>query len=188
MAYYDLGQPHRSIELLERALEINKNVHGPAHISVAITMSNMSAAYCRLGEVTKSKELAEEALKVTEDLYGSAHSGRSNKHMPGIKHLMYVYFMVTLDVAISLGILGTTYCDLGELSKAEQLLQKSVHINMTVNGPKYIGTGVAQTLLGRVERLAGRLESARKTLESALEIKEAVHGSDHPGELYLLIF
>ena len=88
----------------------------------------------------------------------------------------------TLGVAISLGILGTTYCDLGELLKAEQLLQKSVDINRRVNGPKHIGTGIAQTLLGRVERLAGKLQSARKTLESALEIKEAVHGSDHPGK------
>ena len=185
VAYYDLGQPHRSIELLERALKINKNVHGPAHISVAIMMSNMSAAYCRLGEATKSKELAEEALKITEDLYGSAHPGRSSKHTQStsINVLCTHTVMVTLDVAISLGVLGTTYCDLGELSKAELLLQKSVDINMTVNGPKHIGTGVAQTLLGRVERLAGKLESARKTLESALEIKEAVHGSDHPGEL-----
>ena len=183
MAYYDLGQPHRSIELLERALEINKNVHGPAHISVAITMSNMSAAYCRLGEATKSKELAEEALKITEDLYGSAHPGRSSKYMQSINILCTHNVMVTLDVAVSLSVLGTTYCDLGELSKAELLLQKSVDINMAVNGPKHIGTGVAQTLLGRVERLAGKLESARKTLESALEMKEAVHGSDHPGEL-----
>ena len=95
--------------------------------------------------------------------------------------------MVISGVAISLGILGTTYCDLGELSKAEQLLQKSVDINRRVNGPKHIGTGIAQTLLGRVERLAGKLQSARKTLESALEIKETVHGSDHPGELFITV-
>lgn len=75
VAYYDLGQPHRSIELLERALDINKNVHGPAHISVAITTSNMSTAYRHLGEVTRSKELAEEALKMTEELHGPAHPG-----------------------------------------------------------------------------------------------------------------
>jgi tetratricopeptide (TPR) repeat protein len=75
VAYYDLGQPHRSIELLERALDINKNIHGPAHISVAITTSNMSTAYRHLGEVTKSKELAEEALKMTEELHGPAHPG-----------------------------------------------------------------------------------------------------------------
>ena len=144
----------------------------------------MSAAYCRLGEVIKSKELAEEALKIAEDLYGSAHPGISSNRKQSVKpHVHIKIFIITLDVAVSLGILGTTYCDLGELSKAEQLLQKSVDINVTVNGPKHIGTGVAQTLLGRVERFAGKLESARKTLESALEIKETVHGSDHPGQL-----
>lgn len=54
---------------------------------------------------------------------------------------------------------------------------------MAINGPKHIGTAVAQTLLGRVERLAGKLQTARKTLETALETKEFVHGSDHPSEL-----
>lgn len=52
-----------------------------------------------------------------------------------------------IGVAISLGILGTTYCDLGELSKAEELLQKSVDINRKVNGPRHIGTGIAQPSL-----------------------------------------
>ena len=75
VAYNDLGQPHRSIELLERALDINKNVHRPADVSIAITTSNMSTAYSHLGEVTKSKELAEEALKMTEELHGPAHPG-----------------------------------------------------------------------------------------------------------------
>ena len=46
--------------------------------------------------------------------------------------------VVTLGVAISLGILGTTYCDLGELSKAEQLLQKSVDINRRVIDPSIL--------------------------------------------------
>ena len=98
-------------------------------------------------------------------------------------HYNDIVIRYTSGVAISLGILGTTYCDLGKLSKAEQLLQKSVDINRKVNGPEHIGMGIAQTLLGRVERLAGKLQSARKTLESALEIKEGVHGLDHPGEL-----
>ena len=37
-------------------------------------------------------------------------------------------------VAIALGILGTTYCDLGELSKAQELLESSVEINKAING------------------------------------------------------
>ena len=68
------------------------------------------------------------------------------------------------------------------------MLQKSVDINRKLNGPSDVGTGIAQTLLGRVERLAGKLQLARKTLESALEIKEAVHGSDHPGQFTLLSY
>lgn len=114
VAYYDLGQPHRSIELLERALDINKNAHGPAHISVAITTSNMSTAYRHLGEVTKSKELAEEALKMTEDLHGPAHPGIYGSK---IEYVIHRYS-------------GYVFCMVGELSRSffQTLTCKILHL------------------------------------------------------------
>lgn len=84
-------------------------------------------------------------------------------------------------VAIALGILGSTYCDLGELTKAQHLLENSVEINIAINGPRHVGTAIAQTQLGRVTRLAGDLKEAREILEAALETKELVQGQDHPG-------
>ena len=75
VAYSDLGQPQRSIELLQRALDINKHIHGPDHISVAITLCNLSIAYRHLGDVHKSEDLAKEALRKTEAIHGRTHPG-----------------------------------------------------------------------------------------------------------------
>ena len=91
----------------------------------------------------------------------------------------------SVGVAIVLGILGSTYSDLGELSKARTLLERSVEMNKATNGPQHVGTSIAQTLLGRVTRLAGDLPKARDILETALHTKELVYGEDHPGNYHL---
>ncbi len=79
----DLGQSQKSIEFLQRALQIGRHVHGPDHISVAITLSNLSVAYRHLGNVRKSQELAKEALRKTEAIHGPAHPGKGiASHIP----------------------------------------------------------------------------------------------------------
>ena len=88
---------------------------------------------------------------------------------------------IHVGVAIALGILGTTYSDLGELTKAQELLESSVEINKAINGLRHAGTAIAQTQLGRVMRLAGKLQDAKQILETALETKENVYGMLHPG-------
>ena len=78
------------MELLQRALEITEHVHGPDHISVAITLSNLSIAYRHLGDVQRSKELAKEALRKTEAVHGPAH--------PGLKY--YTFQLRTLLICV----------------------------------------------------------------------------------------
>lgn len=43
-------------------------------------------------------------------------------------------------MAIALGVLGTSYCDLGELGKARELLESSVEINSAISG-EWQGSG-----------------------------------------------
>ena len=89
--------------------------------------------------------------------------------------------LLLTGVAVGLGILGSTYCDLGELAKAKGLLEKSVRINQTTSGEHHVGTAIAQTQLGRVVRLNGELLEAKKILEVALETKQMALGRGHPG-------
>ncbi|MDR2978186.1 MAG: tetratricopeptide repeat protein [Rickettsiales bacterium] len=42
--YYDLGNPRRQKELLERALAIQEKHYGPGHFEVAITLANLGNA------------------------------------------------------------------------------------------------------------------------------------------------
>ena len=66
----------KSIELLNQALNINKHVHGSDHISVAITLSQMSNAYRHLGDMTNSITHARQALDITKSIHGPVHPGK----------------------------------------------------------------------------------------------------------------
>lgn len=81
VVYADQGQPQKSAELLQRALEFTKKVHGPDHIYTIFTLSYLSLVHCRLGEVYKSEQLAkeaEEALRMIEAVHGPAYLGMSS--------------------------------------------------------------------------------------------------------------
>lgn len=155
--YSDLGQPSKSIELLQRALTINTEIHGPDHIALAEALPNLSVARRHLGNVQTSHNLASQALEKMESFPGAS---------PG--------------KAVALGVVGTAYSDLGKLDKSRELLEKSVQMNKRFHGSRHIGTAIAQIDLGHVTRLAGDLQDAKTILESALETKERIQGPEHP--------
>ena len=64
-----------SVELLNQALLINRHIHGPEHISSAITLSQLSNAYRHLGDMDKSRSCAEEALQITQNSHGPLYPG-----------------------------------------------------------------------------------------------------------------
>ena len=75
-AYIDLGNPALSVSLLQRTLDINKQVHGSNHITEAITLSQLSNAYYHLGDLAHSEQYAKEALALVESTQGPLHFGK----------------------------------------------------------------------------------------------------------------
>lgn len=71
-AYSDLGQPNKSITLLNKALDINTRVHGPDHTTSAVILSNLSVAHRHLGNTHTSHELASQALEKMEENWGTS--------------------------------------------------------------------------------------------------------------------
>ncbi len=56
-------------------------------------------------------------------------------------------------MGVALGILGSTYFEMGEVSKACELLASSVTINKTIYGQKHVDTAIVETQLGNALRL-----------------------------------
>ncbi|MDX5527003.1 MAG: tetratricopeptide repeat protein [Wolbachia endosymbiont of Andrena nigroaenea] len=72
-AYYVLGNPQKTKELLERALAIDKKHYGSDHFQVAKLLANLGIAYGALGDHKKQEELLEQALPIFEKHYGPDH-------------------------------------------------------------------------------------------------------------------
>ena len=59
---------------------------------------------------------------------------------------------IITDIAIALSILGTTYCDMGEFSQSQDLLEESLAINRKVYTVNHPNTAISLTKLGNVYR------------------------------------
>ena len=60
--------------------------------------------------------------------------------------------MMTKGMAVAVGILGSTYLEMGEVSKACELLESSVTVNKAVYGQRHSDTATAETQLGNALR------------------------------------
>eukprot|EP00971_Amphidinium_carterae_P108347 2145209-Amphidinium_carterae.1 len=51
----------------------NEAHHGPEHVEVAITLTNLGNAYGHLGDHSKKRDFLEKALRIEEAHYGPEH-------------------------------------------------------------------------------------------------------------------
>ncbi|PBD16181.1 MULTISPECIES: FxSxx-COOH system tetratricopeptide repeat protein [unclassified Wolbachia] len=155
--YYDLGNPRRQKELLERALAIKEKHYESDHCEVAITLVNLGNAYYALDYPQKAKELFEQALAIKEKHYGPDH----------------------FEIATVLGNLGTAYRALGNPQKAKELLEWALPILKKHYGSDHFEVAKLLTNLGIAYGALGDPQRARELLERALAIQEKYYGFDH---------
>ncbi|EAL58666.1 kinesin light chain [Wolbachia endosymbiont of Drosophila ananassae] len=155
--YYDLGNPRRQKELLERALAIKEKHYESDHCEVAITLVNLGNAYYALDYPQKAKELFEQALAIKEKHYGPDH----------------------FEIATVLGNLGTAYRALGNPQKAKELLEWALPILKKHYGSDHFEVAKLLTNLGIAYGALGDPQRARELLERALAIHKKYYGLDH---------
>ena len=108
-------------------MEIKEKHYGPAHVQVAITLTNLGNAYGDLGDAHKQKEYLERALEISEKHYGPAHP----------------------EVAIILFNLSFAYVSLGDITKAKQFLECAyqIFLNHPNSGPNHPRTKIAKEMV-----------------------------------------
>lgn len=104
--YNIMGDYEKALPLYQRTLDIQENVLGLQHPTVAATLNNLAELYHQMGEYEKALPLHQRALKILEDSLGPEHS----------------------DVAVTLNNLAIFYSDRGEYEEALPLLERAVDI------------------------------------------------------------
>jgi tetratricopeptide (TPR) repeat protein len=115
--YHETGAYDSAIMLTERALRIERAIVG-LHPSTAETMISLGASYGKKKGMDKEIELYEQALRIYEGAFGKMHPLAAN----------VIYNM------------GTLHENLGDLQKAEEMMQESLDIRTITLGPEHKDT------------------------------------------------
>lgn len=152
------GKAHdpRAMELAERALEIKKNVLGPDHIDLAVTLDNLGVVRFQSGEQNAAEKDFQDALRIRE---------------------------LNLDdddprIAESLDYLGIARLRDGDLPEAERYFRRAVAIREQASETEPLD--VSLNYLGVVLWERGDYAAALPVYERALAIRESRLDAGHP--------
>ena len=152
-----LTEPQGAIESFQVSLAAGEKQYGENHLSVAILLTNLGAAYGLSGDARKQKDLLEHALRILEAIYDSD-----------------CVAMVSL-----FDNLATAYGSLGNAQKQKDLSERALRIAESSYGSDHVE--VAKTLrnLANAYDSLGDAQNQRIVLERALRINESFYGADH---------
>ena len=164
IAYGDLGNHHKALELQEKVYVANCKVLGEEHPGTLLTLNNLALTCGKLGDYHKALELQEKVYVVHCKVLGEEHP----------------------DTLTTLNNLAMTYGDLGDHHKALELKEKVYVMRCKILGEEHHKT------LNALNNLAftyGKLGDYHKALELQEKVYVAhckVIGEEHPDTLLTL--
>jgi tetratricopeptide (TPR) repeat protein len=131
-SYAQIGKHLEAIELMERALRIQRDTLG-LHPITANTISNLGASHCSVGNVDSSMhgiELQKQALRILESTVGRMH--------PRAARVIYA--------------MSSAYVHLDDLDEAKELMVEALDISMRTLGPDHNFTKTARCCLRNIQQ------------------------------------
>jgi len=156
--YSEGGETERSIEQLEKQVEIYETLHGPDAIPTGSALTALGLTLVRDGNYAKAAPTLERALRILESGLGEGHP----------------------NVAFPLTNLGVLALNQSDPTAAADYFERALRIDEAALGPDHAWVGLDLANLGAVRLDLGRIDEARADLERALAIVEAKYGDSHP--------
>ncbi len=150
--HYDISQ-----SLNERALAINRKLHGERHPLIADTLINLGAIQFQKGNYVECEKFNREALDVTRAWYGNSHP----------------------ETADAMTILGQSLTYQKRFDEASELLKQSLAILEKVYGPMHPRVAFALNELGNVAVRQLKLDEAEGDFARAESIYRKVYPNGH---------
>ncbi|MGJ8685126.1 MAG: CHAT domain-containing protein [Nonlabens sp.] len=154
--YDDIGQTKKSVEYLEKALEISNSTSNES-TSTGMILNNLAFMYNKIENYDKSFELSRKSI-----LHSKKHFGFNSS----------VY-------ARSLNILALNFQDTKQYNKALENFEKSLEIQAEILGENHIDYARALVNIARLKIESDELKSAVTYLKQALSIIESNIGKQN---------
>ncbi|WP_367363652.1 tetratricopeptide repeat protein [Wolbachia endosymbiont (group B) of Scrobipalpa ocellatella] len=197
--YFNLGNPKREKELLERVLPILEKHYGEDHFEVFKRLVNLSNSYLVLGDYQRAKDLLERALKIEKQDYEEERfqlvrtlvnlsiSYRALDDYQTAKELLERAFPILenhyredhsslAQVLINLSI---AYGSLGDYERAKKSIERVFSILGDNYEEEHFESAKMLVNLSIACRGFGDYQTAKELLERALPILENYYGEDH---------
>jgi non-specific serine/threonine protein kinase/serine/threonine-protein kinase len=159
--YKSLGLYPRAQPLLERALEIQRRLHGPRNPETLKAADDLALLLYREGHYAEAEKMGRETLDVRRQVLGPDHP-ETLKSM--------------LTLALTLG-------DEGRNAEAEKMEHELLDIQRRVLGPEHRDTLETTANLAATLVEEGRYAEAEKMERELLDIERRVLGPEHPTTL-----
>lgn len=157
IAEFYLGDYAQSKALNQRALDIDRQIHGPYHPDVAsdyLTLANIEKIQ---GHYPEAERDARAALSIDEKWFSGGHS----------------------EVASAMTNLAQTLTAQGKNAEAESLLTKALKIQEQQQTAPHNRTGVTLSALGNLEFMRGDLKAAEEHFSECVQIFRSVYEGRH---------
>ncbi|MEG3958878.1 tetratricopeptide repeat protein [Microcoleus sp. herbarium2] len=198
--YKDQGRYNEAEALLEKSLDIAKNLLDNNHRAIAAYKNNLASLYDVQGKYRQAELLFMESLDILKKLFGEHHPDvasvlnslgnvyRSqenyNKAESFLKQALEMRKNCLSenhpDYAVSLNDLGLLYTELGRYTDAERLLLKALETKEKSVGKKHLDYAMTLNNLALVYFYKDQLKKAELLYVESLQITREILGKDHP--------
>ncbi len=158
VVYRNLAQYETAARLIERALELRRQVHGEEHADVAESLNDLGWLLVFKGDYQRAEPLLLQALEMRRELLGEEH----------------------LDVAESLHNLSGVLFVRGAQEEAEALIRQALSIRRQVLGENDFLVVDTQNSLGILMAHKGDYPEARRLYSEVLAKNRQLLSGDHP--------
>jgi serine/threonine-protein kinase len=153
-----LGEYAEAAPLLERALDLRRELHDENHLNVAESLVALADVYRLLNQLPESEALLREALSMERDLLGSEHR----------------------LVARTMSELSLTLRDAGDYRAAEPLARGALAMRRRLLGDEHQDVAESVNYLAALLRRLGDYEASEPLYREALTMRRRLYGGDHP--------
>ncbi|MFJ3728485.1 tetratricopeptide repeat protein [Streptomyces sp. NPDC090045] len=195
-----LSESHDFVYYLERALQIDEQLHGQGHPLTAVSVNDLGFAYQIAGRFGDARAFLVRALPMWEALSDEANRAATLNNLGSLARaegslaLARRYYEEALDIlerilgpsdprtTSSLSALGILLIQQGELEKAREILERTLRIRLEALGPDDVRTAGAQVALSQLHATLGDFRAARDLYVQALPVLERRRG----GSMYAM--
>ncbi|MDX1585719.1 MAG: tetratricopeptide repeat protein [Balneolaceae bacterium] len=153
-----MGRFEEALQFYKRELELNLDLYGTSHPSVAGGYNNIGGIYYRRGDIGEAIVYFKRAASSTQLTFGKYHP----------------------RVGLIYNNIGACYYEIGDYSQSIEYLKKSAEIKKATQGAEHPDLALTYNNIGSIYTEMEQYDEAIDFLNRSLEIREKVLGENHP--------